>query len=453
MVTSEGLVSQAREAGVQIVRFLYCDHSGVTRGKAIHAGNLGHKLLEGVGISRAQMAINLLEDLIPIAGMEPVGEIRLVPDLGTFSVLPWTPGSASILCDQLDHDHHDWGACPRMFLKSMLARVAERGIFVEATFENEFYLAREQQGAYIPFDHIDHAPVYSSIGMDLSAAVLLDIVDALVRQGITVEQAFNEYGPGQQEISIRHAPALQAADNQIKLRDTVRGVALRHGLLASFAPKPFPEAIGSGSHVHLSLWDKEGGRNLLYNPQDPRGLSTLGRHFIAGLLHHLPALVALTCPNYNSYRRLQPHAWSSAYTAWGFDNREAAVRVASPFWGREEQTYNIELKTVDASANPYLALGALLACGLDGIERALEPAMPCEVDPATLSEAEREQHDIRRLPTNLATALALLEGDALLMEALGELRRRSYLAVRQAEIQSFSSHDLEYEIRGHFYKF
>ena len=444
------VINRAQNAGIQLVRFLYCDHSGVTRAKAIHVSHLSNKLREGIGLTRAQMAMNLLEQLIDIDGMEPVGEIRLVPDPETFSILPWTPSSASLICDQLDHNHTNWGSCPRCFLKDMVARAEHFGIKVEATFENEFYLAHEQDGTYIPFDQ---APVYSSIGLDLSAQIMHDIVRALSEQELLVEQSINEYGPGQQEISIRHASALRAADNQIKLRDTVRGVALRHGLLASFAPKPFPEAIGSGCHVHFSLWDLESKSNLLYDLEDPHGLSQLGRAFIAGMLDHLPALIALTCPSYNSYRRLQPHTWSSAYTAWGFDNREAAVRVVSPFWGREEQTYNIELKPVDASANPYIALGGLIASGLDGIKRQLNPGLPCEHDPGKLSESELESHHIRRLPTTMAGALNELERDQLLMEVMGDLMSRSYLAVRRSEEKAFAEQDIDFEIRNHFYKF
>ncbi len=444
------VINRAQAAGVQLVRFLYCDHSGVTRGKAIFVGHLTNKLREGLGLTRAQMAMNLLEQLSDIEGMEPVGEIRLVPDPATFSVLPWAPASASLICDQLDHDHRNWGACPRSFLKEVVASAESLGIKLEATFENEFYLAREKDGVYLPFDH---APVYSSIGLDLSAQVMHDIVRALGEQGLIVEQAINEFGPGQQEISVRHTAALRAADNQIKLRDTVRGVALQHSLLASFAPKPFPDEIGSGCHVHFSLWDSESERNLLYDPQDTRGLSQLGRYFIAGILAHLPALLALTCPSYNSYRRLQPHMWSSAYTAWGFDNREAAVRVVSPFWGREELTYNLELKCVDGSANPYLALGGLLAAGLDGIRRKLDPGAPCEHDPDKLSEAERERNSIRRLPVTMAAALDELEDDILFMETMGDLMSRSYLAVRRSEERVFVRQDSDFEIRNHFYKF
>lgn len=446
----DGIVSEARNAGVQLVRFLYCDFSGVTRGKTVHARSLPEKLREGVGLTRAQMAMGLLEELVPVEGMEPVGEIRLVPDPATFTVLPWAPGAAGMICDQLDHDGKDWGADPRSFLKRMIQRAEEHGIGVEASFEVEFFLAQEIEGEFVPFDH---APVYSSIGLDLSADVMHDIVSALEQQGLQVEQAINEYGPGQEEIAIRHAPALQAADNQIKLRDTVRGTSLRHDLLASFAPKPFPDTVGSGAHVHLSLWDRQTGRNLLYSQEAARGLSEIGRHAIGGLLEHLPALIALTCPCYNSYRRLQPHAWSSAYTAWGFDNREAAVRVASPFWGREEGSFNIELKSVDNSSNPYIALGGIIAAFLDGIDRGLDPGAPSEHDPANLTEEERQQNHIRRLPTDPETALRLLESDRLLMDAMGGFMSRSYIAVHRADNAVFEAEDDAFEIRNHFYKF
>ena len=280
-----------------------------------------------------------------------------------------------------------------------------------ATFEKEYYLAREQEGQFVPFDVASHAPVYSAIGHDLNAELMVEITDALGAQGITVEQAINEFGAGQQEISVRHADALTAADNQMKFRDTVRGVALRHGLLASFAPKPFPDQIGSGAHVHFSLWDGEGdgARSVLYDKSAPRGLSAIGRHFIARVTEHLPALVALTAPSYNSYSRLVPSAWASATTAWGFDNKEAALRVCSPFYQREEQSYNVEFKTVDASSNPYLALGALIACGLDGIERELEPGEPCEHDPARLTPEELALGRVRPLPTSMSAALDELE--------------------------------------------
>lgn len=447
------VVTAAHQAGVKLIRFEYCDVSGVARSKAIHVAQLEHKMLEGVSLTRAQMAINLLETVVDIDGMEPVGEIRLVPDPNTFTVLPWAPGHASVLCDQLGHDRLNWGACPRSYLKDVLARAAEAGLSVQATFENEYYLAREEEGRYVPFDFVDHAPVYSPIGHDLTAALMIELVDALVAQGIQVEQAINEYGPGQQEISIKHTDALGAADNQMKFRDTIRGVALRHGLLASFAPKPYPDQIGSGAHVHLSLWDVEGKRSLLYDKSADRGLSTLGRHFIAGVASHLPALSALTVPSYNSYRRLKPSAWAAATTAWGFDNKEAALRVVSPFYQREEASYNLEFKVSDGSANPYLSLGALIAAGLDGIERKLDPGEPSERDPARLSPQELERGKVRPLPSTMAAALAELQADAFLLDSMGDLLSRCYLGIRRSEEQAFSAGSDDFEIRNHFYRF
>ena len=443
----------ARSADVRLVRFEYCDVSGVARTKAIHVAQLEHKMLEGVGLTRAQMSINLLEQVIPIEGMEPVGEIRLVPDPATFTLLPWAPGSASVLCNQLDHDRTDWGACPRSFLQRVIERAAGLGISIQATFENEYYVASERDGVFVPYDAPGHAPVYSAIGHDHVGDLMLETVDALTAQGMQVEQAINEYGPGQQEISIRHTHALGAADNQRKFRDTVRGVAARRGLLASFAAKPFPDEIGSGAHVHFSLWDLDGRRSLLYDVGEPGGLSSLGRHFIAGVAEHLPALTALTVPSYNSFRRLKPSAWAAATTAWGFDNKEAALRVASPFFQREEQSYNIEYKVSDPSANPYLSLGALIACGLDGIERQLEPGEPCEHDPALMSAQELDRAKVRPLPSSMAAALDALEADATLMAALGPLLGRCYLAVRRSEAEAFASEDLDFEIRQHFYRF
>jgi len=447
------VLAAARRAGVKLVRFGYCDVSGVARAKAVHVSQLAHKLTEGVGLTRAQMSISLLEQVVHIDGMEPVGEIRLVPDPETFSVLPWSPGSASVLCDQLGHDRRNWGACPRSYLKDMIARAAAAGITVQASFENEYYLARYSDGRFEPYDAPEHAPVYSSIGHDLADQVTIDTVDALEAQGITVEQAINEYGPGQREIAVRYTGALGAADQQMKFRDTVRGVALQHGLYASFAPKPYPDAIGSGAHVHFSLWDTDGERNLLYDPDADRGMSRLGRQFIAGVAEHLPALVALTAPSWNSYRRLQPSAWASATTAWGFDNKEAALRVASPFYRREEQSYNIEFKSCDASSNPYLALGALIAAGVDGVARELDPGAPAEHDPARMSPGELERSKVRPLPASMGAALDELEKDELLLGSLGDLLGRCYLAVRRSEAETFAAEDTAFELRQHFYKF
>ena len=438
MATVDEVVAQAREDGVRLIRFLYCDPSGVIRGKNVHVDRLASKMREGVGLTRGQNAVNMLEHFVPVEGMEPVGEIRVTPDPDTYTRLPWVPRTAGLLCDQLGHDGLDWGACTRSFLKRAIASAAEAGILVRAAFENEFYLAEEVDGVVRPYHD---GPVYSSAGMDRVALVMDDIVDALESQGLEVEQAINEYGPGQQEIAIRYADALRAADNQVKFRDAVRGVAeVRHGLIASFAAKPFAEGVGSGAHIHFSLWSADGGTNLLYDPTaGPRLLSEMGRRFVAGVMDHLPALVALTCPSQNSYERLRPGAWAGSTVAWGLDNRESTVRVASTFRGREAESTNVELKASDPSANPYLALGGLILAGLDGLRRGLEPPEPAVKDPARMSEEERARSGVRPLPATLPEALAKLRADDVLYGALGDLLGRCIIAVRTDEHESLAA--------------
>jgi glutamine synthetase len=437
-VSVDEVVARARDDDVRLVRFLYCDPSGVIRGKNVHIDRLAARMREGIGLTRAQNAINMLEDFVVIEGLEPVGEIRLVPDLGTYTNLPWVPRTASLLCDQLDHDWTDWGCCPRSFLKRVVADAEQAGIRVMASFENEFYLAQEVNGVVGPYGN---GPVYSSAGMDRVAYVMDDIVSALEIQELEVEQAINEYGPGQQEIAIRYADALRAADNQLKFRDTVRGVAeVQHELIASFAAKPFADGIGSGAHIHFSLWSADGSQNLLYDAQaGDRLLSETGRRFVAGVLDHLPALVALTCPSFNSYERLRPGAWAGSTVSWGLDNRECSVRVASPFRGREMESTNIELKACDPSCNPYLALGGLILAGLDGIRREQQPPEAATRDPARMSAEERKRCGILPLPASLAEALANLQADAVLYPALGDLLGRCLVGVRTAEISSLEA--------------
>jgi glutamine synthetase len=203
----------------------------------------------------------------------------------------------------------------------------------------------------------------------------------------------------------------------------------------------------------MSLWRDGGTLNAFHDPRGRYGLSDTAVAFIGGVLAHLPALVALTAPTVNSYRRLQPRFWSSAYTAWGPDNREGAIRVPSQRRGLEVESTNLELKPSDSSSNPYLALGALLAAGLDGIEAKRDPGEPTLVDPDTLSDAERARRGIRRLPTSLGEALDALERDDVLRAALGETLAKEYLAVKRSEVQAFADKGAEFEIEQHFYKF
>jgi glutamine synthetase len=423
----------------------------VTRGKTTHIEGLRNRINDGIGLTVAMQAMNMLDQLASVEGMGPVGEIRLIPDPGTFRVLPYAPHSAAMTVDMCQQDGSPWEACPRSFLKCQIAACAEAGFTVRAAFECEFTLAaRNADGTFAP---IDESLCFSSVGMTAAAEVMDAVIAALEMQGIEVDQYYPELGHGQQELSIRHAPALAAADQQVFYRDTVRNVAYQYNLYASLAPKPFLDQAGNGAHIHFSLWDKAGKRNVMHDPNDKYGMSELGYHFIAGVLDHLPALLALTCPTYNSYRRLQPHFWSSAYTVWGPDNREAAVRVPSQFRSDRAGSTNAELKSSDASSNPYLALGGLLAAGLDGVKRQLTPGEPTLIDPGNYSDEERAARGIKRFPTTLKDALDNLEKDNVLMEALGPLLSRAYLAVKRLEWESFSKEDIAFEMKHHFWKF
>jgi glutamine synthetase len=449
-MTTESIIQTCQDAGVRLARFLYCDNGGVIRGKTSGTARLAGRLEDGIGLTVAMMAMNSLDQLQHVDGMGPVGEIRLVPDPESFTVLPYVPHAAAFACDMLTLDRESWGACPRSFLKRMRDRAAGEGFHLRAAFEAEFSLAtRDPERGFVPFDA---TLCFSSIAMTMAAAFVDDLVAALEAQGLTVEQYYPELAHGQHEISIAHSEALGAADNHVKLRETIRGVAWKHALYASLAPKPWPDAAGNGGHLHFSLWDAE-NRNLFFDAGAPDRFSEHGRHFLAGVLAHLPALVALTCPSVNSYRRLQPQSWSSAFAVYGHDNREAALRIASPFWSDAEGTVNLELKAADSSCNPYLALGALLAAGLDGIARCLDPGAATEVDPASLSEEERRQRGIARLPTSLDAALDALEADAVLLDALGPLLARSFLTVRRSEADAYRDEGTEFEIDGHFYKY
>src|SRR6185503_6173730 len=448
---ADRVTEAARKAGVRLVRFLYTDNGGVTRGKATHIEGLHNRIQDGIGLTVAMQAMNMLDQLAAVEGMGPVGEIRLVPDPETFTVLPYAPHSAAMTVDMCKHDGSPWEACPRSFLKRQIAACVAAGFTVRAAFECEFTLAtRNADGTYVP---LDESLCFSSTGMTMAAQVMDAIIAAFEAQGIEVDQYYPELGHGQQELPIRHAAALAAADRQVFFRDTVRNVAYQHNLYGSLAPKPFPDQAGNGAHIHFSLWNKAGKRSVMYDPNDQYGISKLGYHFIAGILDHLPALLALTCPTYNSYRRLQPHFWSSAYTVWGPDNREGAIRVPSQFDSDRAGSTNAELKSSDASSNPYLALGGLLAAGLDGVKRQLTLGEPALIDPGNYSDEERASRGIRRFPTTLKEALDNMEQDAVLMEALGPLLSRAYLAVKRLEWESFSKEDVAFEIKHHFWKF
>jgi glutamine synthetase len=447
-VRADEIARQADEAGLRLVRFLWCGNDGTVRAKASARHGLEGRLESGIGLTVAMQAMSGLDQLQPVDGMGPVGEVRLVPDLDTFRVLPYAPHTGAVLTDHVGLDGEAAPVCQRSFLKRMEAQLAARGLTLRASFENEFSLATRVDGQYVP---VDSGLCFSTIAATASQGYVDELAAALEAQGIVLEQYYSELGHGQQEISTGHAPALRAADEQVLVRETIRAVAGRHGLVASLAPKPWPDNAGNGAHVHFSLW--EGEHNRFHDPAAADFLSGEARAFIAGVLEHLHGLCGLTAPSFNSYHRIVPQYWAGAFTCWGHDNREAPVRVTSVFRGMEEASTNAELKACDASCNPYLALGGLIAAGLDGLERGLEPPEPVEVDPATIAEDERARRGIVRLPATQEEALDALAADDLLLGALGPVLAESYLAVRRSEWAAYSAGDAAFEQQGHFEKY
>jgi len=412
------------EAAIRWVRIVWCDHAGVIRAKAAHRRLLDDGLPEGVGISAAQQALPVMFDAVaPDSGLGPVGEARLIPDWSTLALLPWAPGHAQVMGD-MRMDGAAWEHCPREYLRGQARQLAAAGFTARAAFENEFFLLRRTPAGLVAADDTVYA---ATGGMNLHQAFIAELTSALEALGLEPEFYYPESAPGQQEISIRHAEPLAAADRQIAYREAVRGVAARHDYVASFLPKVHEGSAGSGCHLNVSLW--RAGESAMGEPGHATGLSTVARRFIAGVLAHLPGLAAITVPSRNSYRRLLPHFWAGAFAVWGYDNREAAIRVTRGAAGATR----FELKTCDATSNPYLALGATIAAGLDGLRRGLELPPEVTVDPGHFTDDEHRRLGIEALPRSLGEALEALDKDAALRDSLGPARARAYLAVKRME--------------------
>ena len=405
------------------VRFVFVDHAGIPKAKAVHRDGFEGRARAGVGLAKGVMALDPSGALHPESGLSPVGECRLIPDLSTLTTLPFARAQAMVSCDMTEPDAATpWEGCPRSAVKRVLGQLAQRGYRSVASYEAEFY-AWDSEGP------LDRTPYAGSYALSAAAEFVAELARALEQMGIRPEQCHAEVGQGNLELSVGEDEALAAADKRVMVLETIRGVANRMGLETTMAPKPYLEGAGNGHHLHVSLYEDEAP--VLFDVSG--ALSSPGSGFVAGLLEHLPAIMAFTAPSPNSYQRLAPGMWASAYAAYGLDNREAAVRLASPVAGRESATANVELKPVDVTSNPYLALAAVLAAGMDGIEHGLDPGEPTIVDPATLSDEERASKGIRPLPASPDEALDALEDDSALKEALGEPLVRTHVAVGRAQ--------------------
>ena len=440
MKTQQDVLTEVREKAIELIRFLYVDNDGVIRGYVTSAEELAGDLKTGHPFSVAMPFFSVLDNLTPDTSFGCLGELTGLPDPATFRVLPWVSCSGMMICDFVRKDDHGpSGLCARSMLKDYLSGLEYT---IGTAFENEFYLlGSAPDGKLVPFDD---SLCFATTGMNKQHQVALDIVRALKSQGLSVEKYYPEYGQGQMEIVYKYSDALSASDNQVFFRETCRGVAWNHGLIASFMPKPFQNLAGSGAHLHFSLW--QDGRNLFYDAQAPHGASSMARWFTGGLLKHLPALCAFTASTVNSYKRLVPHSWASAYVCHGLDNREAAVRMVTGMKGSEEKSFNIEFKPVDGACNPHLAVLTVLAAGLDGIKNRIDPGQAMMGDPHDLSLGERKARGIARLPETLGEAAAALEQDLFFRDLLGEVFFDEYIKLKRFAWTEYIRHVSHWEM-------
>lgn len=421
----------------ELVALLVCDLGAVVRGRAVFATELAEHLEQGVGWVPANMALTPLGPLAEPNPFGSTGDLRLIPDASTHARVGGEPGRSPlelVLCDLVDTDGEPWECCPRAFLRAALADLEERtGARLLASFEHEFQLPGEGRSE-LPF---------SLAALRAAEPFATATMDALVEAGVEPERFFAEFAERQFEIPVAPAVGVEAADRAVVLREVVREVARRCGVRASFAPLLDPAEAGNGVHIHLSLV-AEDGRPLFYDAEQPGSLSALGASFAAGVLAHAGALSALSAPSPVSAERLRPHHWSAGAACLGEQNREALLRIPPLHAGAEAAAQmRLEYRGADASANPHLALGAIVRAGLEGVEAEL-PAPPLlRCDPSTLSREEAERFGVGKLPESLEQALASLAADERAREWLGTGLYEAFTSLKRAELAATAGLGLE----------
>jgi glutamine synthetase len=436
---AEELLPGLREAGVVGVVLPWVDTTGVTRAKSVPLARLPSAAQWGVGMSPVFDGF-LVDDSI-VAGRfagSAIGDLRLHPDLSRLTVLAGQPGWAWAPVDRYDQDGDPHPQDSRLLLRRLVDELAGDGFAVRTAFEVEWAVGRAElpdgadPDAFVP---ALSGPAYGMTRHVEVSDYARDLLRALDVQGVAVDQFHPEYAAGQLELSVAAEDPLAAADTTVLVRHTVRAVSARHGLRASFSPKVTAEGVGNGAHVHLSLW-REGG-NLMSGGERTFGLTPEGEAFTAGVLGHLPGLLAVGAPSVASYLRLVPSHWAGAFAAWGLENRETALRFVTGPAGTRQTAANVEVKCVDAAANPYLLLAGLLAAGRDGLRRGSRLPKPVAVDPAGLPEEDRRAGGIRALPSSLGEAVTAFERDDVLTAAFGEQLAATVVDVRRGEIALF----------------
>ncbi len=408
MTNKEELLRQVSELEVEFIHLQFTDILGVMKNVSIT-------------VEQLEKALNneIMFDGSSIDGFVRIEEsdMYLWPDTSTFVVLPWTnhPKEARIICDIYKSDETPFEGCPRNTLKKVLKEAKEMGFIMNVGPECEFFLFNTDEKGEPSLETHDNAGYFDLAPVDLGGNARKDMTMVLKKMGYEIEASHHEVAPGQHEIDFKYEDALIAADNIMTFKMVVRIIAQRHGLHATFMPKPKFGINGSGMHINLSLTTLD-GNNAFYDEKDELELSKTAYHYLGGIIKHAKSFAAVTNPTVNSYKRLVPGYEAPVLIAWSASNRSPLIRIPA----KRGKSTRIELRNPDPSANPYLALAAILKAGIDGIKKEIEPPAQVTSNVYEMDESEMKEKGIEGLPANLYEAVAEFKKDGVLREALGE---------------------------------
>jgi glutamine synthetase len=437
-------IESAKAAGVRFVQLQFTDIMGVVKAVTIPIHQLDGSVRHGTWFDGSS-----IEGFTRIAESDQY----LMPDMRTFSEIPWSRGtSARVICDVYTPRGEPFAGDPRFVLRRQVERAEKLGYIVNMGPELEFFLFRRaDDGSIEPLPH-DQAG-YFDFTTDLAGTIRHDMVDALESFGIRVEAAHHEVAAGQHEIDFEYADALQTADNAITFKFTLKAIAQQHGLYATFMPKPIHGINGSGMHTHQSLYSIAQSRNSFADGDASYGLSPVAKSYMAGILAHARGMIAVLAPLVNSYKRLVPGYEAPTYLTWGRTNRSALIRVPMVSPGKSVEGTRVEVRCPDPSSNTYLAFAAMVAAGLDGVEKGLELGEPVEESLFEMDAATIAAKSIKELPGTLGEALDELEKDDVIREALGEHVFSHYVNAKRAEWDEYRTQVSDWELERYLDQF
>jgi glutamine synthetase len=434
--SKEEILARVDAEGIKFINLQFVDVMGIVKSVTIPSSVFGHVIDGGQWIDGSS-----------IAGFTRIAEsdMYLIPDLSTYTAIPWEQDpypTARVICWVYNPNGDPFPGDPRFVLLLQLQRLAERGFLYKTGPELEFFLFSKNGDTIDPLPH-DRGS-YFDLSTDLASTVRKDMVVTLQQMGIEVEASHHEVAIGQHEIDFEYGDAIATADRAVTFKYVLKAIAQRHGLHATFMPKPIEGISGSGMHVHQSLSLLNVGGNAFVDTSDPYGLSTVAKQFIAGQLHHARGLSAVLSPLVNSYRRLVPGFEAPVYVSWARTNRSALIRVPSIRGGNTAAT-RIELRCPDPACNPYLAFAAMLAAGLDGVERDLPLPEPVEENLYHFTDDDLKRRNIPTLPATLGEATDELERDFVIRAALGEHVSERLIEAQRTEWGDFRRHVTDWE--------